>query len=85
MGDKLDGHFAMQFATMVAMAFYGLFFWNQLVWAIVMGIILTLGFGFFISRFILNVEGPPAKLAMSSIACGTTVMLAFWLAYHFSI
>lgn len=82
--DRFDGHFATQFATMAALAFYGFFFWDQLVWAIVMGIILTLGFGSFISRFILNVEGPPAKLAISSIVCGTTVMLALWLVYHFA-
>jgi len=82
--NRLDGHFALQFAMMTGLAFYGSFFWDPVVWAIVMGTILTLAFGFFIARFVLNVEGPPAKLAISSIACGTTVMLAFWLAYHFS-
>jgi len=84
LGNRLDGHFGLQFAMMTGLAFYGSFFWNPVVWAIVMGTILTLGFGYFISRFVLNVEGPPAKLAISSIACGTTVMFGLWLAYHFS-
>jgi hypothetical protein len=82
--NRLDAHFGLQFAMMTGLAFYGSFFWDPFMWAIVMGTILTLVFGYFISRFILNVEGPPAKLAISSIACGTTFMLALWLAYHFS-
>jgi hypothetical protein len=61
LGNRLDGHFGFQFAMLTGLAFYGSFFWNPLVWAIVMGTILTLRFGYFISRFILNVEGPPAS------------------------
>jgi hypothetical protein len=79
--DPLDHFFIERFALVLGVAWCGLLFWNELVWAFVTLTLIILGVGFVISRFGLGIQGW-TLLMFSSAACGSSVVLMFWLLFR---
>jgi hypothetical protein len=63
------------------LCWFGLLFWNQVVWAFVTLTAVILIVGFFVSRFVLGIHGW-ANLTASSAACGSGIVLFFWLLFR---